>query len=68
VTATLPAALLVLVWWRKGKLTWREIRPLLPWFALSLIAGLFTAWVERKLIGAEGAAFDVTLGQRVLLA
>jgi len=67
VTATLPAALLVVLWWRKGKLGWREIRPLVPWFFLSLLAGLFTAWVERKLIGAEGAAFDVSVGQRVVL-
>ncbi len=69
VTATLPAALLVLAWWRTGRLSWHnDIRPLLPWFVLGAAAGLFTAWAERKLIGAEGAAFDLTLLQRVLLA
>ena len=35
---------------------------------LGLVAGLFTAWVERKLIGAEGAAFDLTIVERCLLA
>ena len=69
VTATLPAALLVMLWWRKGKLSWRsEVRPLIPWFLVALVAGLFTAWVERKFIGAEGAGFDLSAGQRVLLA
>lgn len=69
VVATLPAALLVVFWWRRGSLSWsRDVQPLLPWFALSLAAGLFTAWAERKLIGAEGAAFDLTLAQRCLLA
>ncbi len=69
VTATLPAALLVIFWWQRGRLSWkRDILPLAPWFAVGAIAGLFTAWVERKLIGAEGTAFDFTLIQRCLLA
>ncbi len=67
--ATLPAALLVIFWWQRGRLSWhRDVRPLAPFFVLGLLAGLLTAWVERKLIGAEGAAFDLTLVERCLLA
>jgi hypothetical protein len=55
VAASLPAALLVVIWWRRGKLSWnRDIFPLLPWFALGAGTGLFTAWVERKFVGAQG--------------
>jgi tetratricopeptide (TPR) repeat protein len=69
VTATLPAALLVVLWWQHGRLSWkRDILPLLPWFAIGAIAGVFTAWVERKYIGAEGAAFTLSFLQRCLLA
>jgi Flp pilus assembly protein TadD len=69
VVATLPGALLVVFWWQRGRLSWRrDIVPLVPWFALGASAGLLTVWVERKLIGAEGAAFDLTLLQRCLLA
>ena len=69
VTATLPAALLVVFWWRRGRLGWkRDVLPLLPWFAVGVAGGLFTAWVERKLIGAEGADFSFSLLQRLLLA
>jgi tetratricopeptide (TPR) repeat protein len=69
VTATLPAALLVILWWRHGRLTWRQdVLPLLPWFVLGAAAGLFTAWVERTYIGAEGAGFSLSLLQRCLLA
>lgn len=69
VVAVLPAALLVLVWWRRGRLDWRQdVLPLLPWFALGVIAGLFTAGVERHLIGAGGAAHELPAVQRVLLA
>ncbi len=69
VTATLPAALLVIFWWQRGRLSWRnDVGPLVPWFVLAASSGLFTAWVERTIIGAEGAAFGLTLGQRCLLA
>jgi tetratricopeptide (TPR) repeat protein len=69
VTATLPAALLVVFWWRRGRLGFRQdVRPLLPWFALSAAAGLFTAWVERTYIGARGADFALTWTERLLLA
>ena len=69
VTATLPAALLVVLWWRRGRLAGRrDVGPLLPWLALGAGSGLFTAWVERRFIGAEGAAFSLTFLQRGLLA
>ena len=70
VTATLPAALLVVLWWRRGRLFWKgDIVPLLPWLAVGLVSGLFTAWVERTfIIGAESAPFDLTILQRGLLA
>src|SRR5205814_1156933 len=69
VTATLPAALFVIAWWQRGRIEWRrDILPLVPWFAAGIFAGLHTAWLERTLIGAEGAAFDLTFLQRVLLA
>ncbi|MGO8751262.1 MAG: tetratricopeptide repeat protein [Thermoguttaceae bacterium] len=69
VTATLPAALLVVFWWQRGRLAWkRDVLPLAPFFLLGGAAGLFTAWVERTLIGAEGAAFDLSLPDRFLIA
>src|SRR5208283_2715290 len=69
VTATLPAALLVVLWWRRGRLGWRrDVAPLLPWLCVGAACGLFTAWAERRLIGAEGADFSLTALQRALLA
>ncbi len=69
VTATLPAALLVIFWWQRGTLSWRRnILPLVPMFVLGAAAGLFTAWVERKLIGAQGTLFEMTFMQRGLVA
>jgi tetratricopeptide (TPR) repeat protein len=69
VTVTLPAALLVVFWWKRGRVRWREdVIPLLPWFIVGIAGGLFTAWVERTYIGAEGAEFQFTFVERVLMA
>ena len=69
VAATLPAALLVVFWWQRGGLGWRrDVRPLLPWFALGAAAGLYSSWVERVLIGAQGAEFMLSFLNRCLVA
>jgi len=68
-TATLVPALWVVAWWRHGDLQWaRDVRPLLPWFALGAVAGLFSAWVEKTYIGAEGEAFALSGLERIVLA
>jgi len=68
-TAALPAALLVLAWWRRGRIEWRrDAQPLLPWFVLGAAMGLFSAWVEKHFIGAEGGGFALGLPERTLLA
>jgi tetratricopeptide (TPR) repeat protein len=73
-TVTLPAALLVVFWWRRGRLEWkREVGPLLPWLVLGAAAGIFSSWIEGHTlggrgIGAEGPEFDLSLPGHVLLA
>jgi len=69
VTATLPAALLVILWWQRGRLSGRrDVAPLAPCLAVGAGAGLFTAWVERTLLGAEGSAYALSAVERGLLA
>ena len=69
VIATLPAALLVVFWWQRGKLSWKQdVLPLIPFFVVGMGAGLFTAWVEWKFVGARGSAYDFTFIDRVLIA
>jgi len=73
-TVTLPAALLVVIWWQRGRLDWRgDVRPLVPWLALGATSGVFSSWVERyhlggEGVGAQGADFDLSLPGHVLLA
>jgi tetratricopeptide (TPR) repeat protein len=83
VTATLPAALLLVLWWHRGRLDpstrsgspraqsrgdWRrDVLPLVPWFIVAAVAAAFTAWFEREIIGARGEDFALTLVERCLL-
>jgi tetratricopeptide (TPR) repeat protein len=69
VTATLPAALLVIFWWKRGRLDWRrDVLPLLPWLALGAAAGRFSSWVEQAYLGAQGGNFDLPLLARGIVA
>jgi len=69
VTATLPGALLVIAWWRRGRLSWRgDVVPLLPWLVLGVASGLGTAWMEKHDIGAVGSDFSLSVIERGLLA
>ena len=67
--ATLPGALLLILWWRRGRLDWRrDVVPLGVWLGLGGAAGLVTAWFESRLLGAEGAEFALPFAARGVLA
>ncbi len=69
VTASLPAALLLINWWKEGRLGWRRhVVPLVPFFVIGATLGLATAWLERHLLGAEGEDFAFTWMDRGLIA
>ena len=62
---TLPAALVVLHWWQRGRVSWRDAAWLLPLFALALA---FAA-LDLAVVGAATpATFDHGLIERVLIA
>ncbi len=69
VTATLPGALLVIFWWKRGRLSWRrDALPTVPLFLLGAGAGLLTAWWELRINHSTGSGFQLTTAQRLLLA
>lgn len=69
VTATLPAGMLAVLWWRKGRIEWRrDVLPLLPFFAAGACAALMTAWFEKTFVGAYGHDFALAPVDRILVA
>jgi tetratricopeptide (TPR) repeat protein len=68
VACTLPAALLLALWWKRGRVARRDALALLPFFALGIGLGLVTVWLERSEVGASGAAWDLSWPERFLIA
>jgi tetratricopeptide (TPR) repeat protein len=68
VVCSLPAVVLVLCWWKRGRIRARDAAPLAPFFALGLAAGLHTAWLESDFVGARGAEFALGPLDRVAIA
>ncbi len=65
----LPAVILLLAWWRRGRLGWQaDVLPTLPFFALSLGLCAVTAWLEKNHVGAQGPDFALSPAQRWLVA
>jgi tetratricopeptide (TPR) repeat protein len=68
VTCSLPAAMILVLWWKRGRVRWREILALVPFFILGMFMGLLTAWVERHHVGAMGPEFELSFIERFLVA
>ncbi len=68
VVATLPAVILVIYWWKRGKIRLADVVPLVPFFAAGIGLGLITLWIEEHNVGARGDEFDFSVVERFLIA
>jgi tetratricopeptide (TPR) repeat protein len=65
----LPAVLLLLCWWKRGKINWkRDLLPTLPFFIASIAYCLGTSWLERNHVGAKGPEWQISMPARFLIA
>ena len=51
VASTMPAAILVLVWWKRGRIQARDFYPLIPMLAAGIWMGFLTGWMEKHVVG-----------------
>ena len=67
---SLPPVLLLLAWWKLGRLRWRkEILPTVPFFGVAIGLGLVTSWVERHHVGTgAGPEWNIAFPERCLIA
>jgi tetratricopeptide (TPR) repeat protein len=68
VTCSLPAAILLLIWWKRGRLTRRSVSPTLPFFALGLAMAVVTVWTETYTIGTNKLELGLSFIDRLLIA
>lgn len=68
VVVTLPPTILVLVWWRRGRVAKDDLLSVAPLAALGLAAALLAVHVEHRYGGATGAAWQLSAPERILVA
>ncbi len=66
--AMLPPVLLILCWWKRRRLRTGDAILLSPLFAIGIVLGLVTAWLEKHHVGAAGATWSLDFAQRMLVA
>ncbi|MCP4592586.1 MAG: tetratricopeptide repeat protein [bacterium] len=67
-TCFLPVILLLVRWWRRPGWARVDLAELSPFFGIGLAFGIITILQEKHDVGATGAEWALTWGQRVLLA
>jgi len=68
VTCSLPAAILLIVYWRNGRVRPADVRPLVPFFLLGAAMAAVTAMLEKQHVGASGPEWSFTFADRCLIA
>jgi tetratricopeptide (TPR) repeat protein len=68
VACSLPVALLLACWWKKGRLELRDVLPTIPFFIAGLWLGLQTARLEQNHVGAVGPDWSFSFAERCLIA
>jgi tetratricopeptide (TPR) repeat protein len=67
VTATLPLALLLAVWWRRGRVELRDVARVIPFLVVAIVLGWLAVHLEQYAVGAYRAEFHQTLFERLAL-
>jgi tetratricopeptide (TPR) repeat protein len=64
----LPVVLGLCVWWRKGRICWRDIAALAPFLLISALASLWTILEQKFHAGAIGVEWAQTWPERLIIA
>ena len=70
IVVTLPAALLIVQWWKEGRVTVRDLKRVAPFFLVALIhtAVDLASTVERSVMVSRVGLLDYSLPERMLVA
>lgn len=68
VTCSLPAVILILLWWKRDRLRLADVLPLLPMFAIGVAMAAVTVWVEHHHVRTKDLQLGLLPLERILLA
>ncbi|MHC4216321.1 MAG: tetratricopeptide repeat protein, partial [Planctomycetota bacterium] len=64
----LPVVFLLVLWWKRNRIGWADVRALLPFCTLAIILAVLTVWVEKRHVGAVGQEWNQSFIERCLIA
>lgn len=67
VVASMPFAILLILWWKRGTVRAKDVGLLLPFVAVSVGLGLTTVWMEKNVVGAAGEEWTLTALDRAAI-
>ena len=67
-TVMLSAVLALCVWWRTGRVQWRDLAALVPFALISAFASVWTIWDQKFHVGATGPEWAQTWPERLIIA
>jgi len=67
-TVMLPAVLALCIWWRRGRIRWRDLPALVPFALISALASVWTIWEQKFHAGAVGAEWAQSWPERLIIA
>ncbi len=65
---TLPAVLLLLLWWKRGGFSWPVVGAVAAWLVIGGLAAAETVAIEHGQVGAHGFRFQWPLAERLFIA
>lgn len=65
---TIPAALMLILWWKEKRIDWRRWVQIAPFVALGIGMGLVSIWWERDHQGTQGGLFALGFPERIVVA
>jgi protein O-mannosyl-transferase len=64
----LPVVIALCIWWRTGRLYWRDVAALAPFVLISALASVWTILEQKFHAGAIGAEWAQTWPERLIIA
>src|SRR5256886_3444888 len=67
-TVMLPVVIALCVWWRRGRVRWRDLATLVPFALISALASVWTIWEQKFHSGATGSEWAQLWPERLIIA
>jgi tetratricopeptide (TPR) repeat protein len=64
----LPVVMALCIWWRRGRLCWRDVAALAPFVVISALASIWTILEQKFHAGAIGTEWAQTWPDRLIIA